>query len=1160
MTVLKEGAAEMEVRIHKPLLCLVIVSQVLVNVIRADGPFDRFKAGRHQQLKQEYHTKEVHHGPPYDLSQVASLIDIVEEGILDDGTVVIKRPDVWSQARMTKYRRDFEAQMNIELSKFAAVLSARVARSDQASFESASSLGASLAPSRRGGPAPIVAPQLAPQSGTEGDQAQINLLKAKTDAFKAESDAQVNMVKAQTDLTKAQTDQAKSASDQNIGMLKPADGTSAQFSQTAPFKLLNEKGAFQSFADNVSGGKLGLEPTIYLDEKKRYLDHLNELRRINLGDDNADSAGYSLSLVRLPLSIQPGEKTKKGHGAILTVTARPDFRPDFLPTTFQNLVIHDIIDQFTPILFEILDRDLDNEFLKQLDKLTKDQAAINQEIQDVNQKALTAQQALEIMRKPPVPNNQPNAVDPSIVQQKIAAALQGRASDLQKQLRQNQEKLRTLSDTVLEKAVYTKIPSSRLAARPYPIAPTDMRRVFLSENLLRLAIAIRRALPTDSPRAADIRAFLDQTSEPAYTLLPTYAAMVDEIGRAARSHAFSTLAALNTRLNTLLPNDLANHPEDPVAILCWSIAVDAGLLDERLKGDMKRVAGQNGFNPDCDVDQLVFYFPDAQPKAREVFQAYVNARWPIICFALDPVTDQQNIADALSMRRDLTLAVSFAFSTGKINFNQFNRFRRRIELDAETIALNRTVTAFAHGNETFGWRFYPRYQNPPQEPSNFHVVANQLLRGGPGRDYQVKNSKLEAGQRELTAILILPSFLPKVRFEVVGNWFGLTQPDDLTVPTARMVWQGQQVMKLRHAVTHYCDPRETRPGDLERVLVKVDQVEQMLPMQTEVVNIPFENAQGGFDLFTPGLASLTPVLFGYDGIDQVEAGKAAAFLVFGKNLSIHETKVVAGGRPLGDQDVELLSKEVMRVAIPADVLATALAGRPNRQFVEVVAATPNGISNRLAVPIKLKVEPAAKATKAVAAKTNYTWKTPPAYNVYIRYTDAGVVDPTKPPSIFEFEGPPEHEIVLNTNQIFPRDVDDKTSPLIPESLNYMAMRLRFKDKNGKDVVLDAKTTKPVARFTRGKDEAHASIPFDQHLRDPIRAALTTAPGGLKESLFPKEIPIEVETYILVEGNSTPIKLDDNFTINVKVRDAAAAAQIVPPTLLPPPLPDRRAEP
>src|SRR5262249_18358380 len=44
-----------------------------------------------------------------------------------------------------------------------------------------------------------------------------------------------------------------------------------------------------------------LEPSVVLDEHSNYLNHLNQLRRINAGDDLADGPGYGLYLVRIPV-------------------------------------------------------------------------------------------------------------------------------------------------------------------------------------------------------------------------------------------------------------------------------------------------------------------------------------------------------------------------------------------------------------------------------------------------------------------------------------------------------------------------------------------------------------------------------------------------------------------------------------------------------------------------------------------------------------------------------------------------------------------------------------------------------------------------------------------------------------------------------------------
>ena len=77
----------------------------------------------------------------YSVKQLSRMIDDLEDDIRDDGVVVVKHPDVWGQSRMTKYRVDFEKGMTDTSTKFETVLSAAVARSDQASFEQQTALG-----------------------------------------------------------------------------------------------------------------------------------------------------------------------------------------------------------------------------------------------------------------------------------------------------------------------------------------------------------------------------------------------------------------------------------------------------------------------------------------------------------------------------------------------------------------------------------------------------------------------------------------------------------------------------------------------------------------------------------------------------------------------------------------------------------------------------------------------------------------------------------------------------------------------------------------------------------------------------------------------------------------------------------------------------------
>lgn len=110
---------------------------------------------------------------------------------------------------------------------------------------------------------------------------------------------------------------------------------------TAPFGL-NSQAQMSGLGFNPAG--LSLEPTMYLDEMSNYIHHLHELRRINEGSDTNDSPGYALDLVRVPVSVFPGKKTRKGYGAEITITATPYLTPELLPVTFRNMVENDLVD------------------------------------------------------------------------------------------------------------------------------------------------------------------------------------------------------------------------------------------------------------------------------------------------------------------------------------------------------------------------------------------------------------------------------------------------------------------------------------------------------------------------------------------------------------------------------------------------------------------------------------------------------------------------------------------------------------------------------------------------------------------------------------------------------------------------------------------------
>ena len=190
-------------------------------------------------------------------------------------------PDVWGQARLTKHREEFEKEMQGDLGNFKEKLNGSLTRADSAFFSQAVALGIAAQP-RRG-------------SSTSTNTNQVAVAPSATP-----------IEIAVPDLRKANT--------------------------ITPSVVLPK-------------AEISLEPTLYVAQKERYLNLLNQIRRTNEGDDTADSAGYSLNLVRIPVSILPGKKTTVGHGAEITFTLSPILSDELLPMTFRNLVVNDLVDQ-----------------------------------------------------------------------------------------------------------------------------------------------------------------------------------------------------------------------------------------------------------------------------------------------------------------------------------------------------------------------------------------------------------------------------------------------------------------------------------------------------------------------------------------------------------------------------------------------------------------------------------------------------------------------------------------------------------------------------------------------------------------------------------------------------------------------------------------------
>ena len=196
------------------------------------------------------------------------------------------------------------------------------------------------------------------------------------------------------------------------------------------------------------------------------------------------------------------------------------------------------------------------------------------------------------------------------------------------------------------------------------------------------------------------------------------------------------------------------------------------------------------------------------------------------------------------------------------------------------------------------------------------------------------NSKLEAGQRELMAVVVMPSFVRSVTFNSTGNWFLLHDPEQLVVPTDRMLRQSQKVAVLQQDLQVTQDCGHFREGDLEQLKTRIEQVQEILPMQTQHVDVPFSEVSG-FDLFTPisGSQALVPQILGYDGADYIDPTQEVDLILYGKRFSILETQVIVGGKYLTrnpqnteQSKMDIISREVMRVLLPSGLQPTLYQG------------------------------------------------------------------------------------------------------------------------------------------------------------------------------------------------------------------------------------------
>ncbi len=787
---------------------------------------------------------------------LAEDLDSLEKHIERYGSVVIQHPSVWGQARLTKHREEFEKTMVKDLCNFNLTLQGSLSRSDQAYFANSFALGVAAS-----GPQAMTTPTVVTS----------------------------NSATVSTPISTPTPDPTSPVSlDRNPARLPSAIGFNA-----------------------ISAQGITVEPSIYLNQKARYLNHLHELRRINEGDDTGDSPGYALNLIRVPVSILPGKHTQEGHGAEVTMTIKPYLSEELLPTTFRNLVLNDLLEVVGVPLTQFLNDKDQVEHFKIMEKIYEIEFEKHKNwrrVTNLDYQQLTPESQKYLRDSPMLWQilNEPREekLDPR------------KATFAMKRMRE-----------VLKNSPFV-ITSTKLrhARRPFP--PSQMLDVFgidEVDNVVSKAIRHFKRDPANKyyTHYPDVQGYLQEELSGAYRFLaepmnmPLWSYCSPDLVTAIHTRKVETIKHMRDRFaDQVLATTKRDITEDITIAFAWAIIVESALLTDHLKRDMREAAAAKNFT--CpDNDAFDYFLPNPSKQARLAFNRYVECRWPIIVFALDPVENQQNIADSFSQRREMQLAMSMAFVSGNISARNMTNYARRLETEMETIALNNTITGFSHGNETFGWRFYPRFQSP-EIPGNLTVFFRDMLIGSQNRNIALRQRKLEPGQRECTAIVIMPSFVPYATIETASTWFRLTNPKHKDMGCVDAVKLSGKVKAIENCSPQVIDAHCYRDGELDRLLNRAKQLETRLPLQSAKVQVPYENTLGGFAMFNTGITDLAPELYGWYGAPGIDTNDETTLFLIGNHFSVHQTRVVVGG--INVADTELLSRQVMRVTIPRGAL------------------------------------------------------------------------------------------------------------------------------------------------------------------------------------------------------------------------------------------------
>ncbi len=627
---------------------------------------------------------------------------------------------------------------------------------------------------------------------------------------------------------------------------------------------------------------VALEPTVVLDEYSNYLNHLNQLRRINAGDDLTDRPGYGLYLVRIPVTLSPGPRSRHGKGAIITVSAKSLMTRDTLRNTLRNTVINETVNSLTQAILSTLTKDGEPTSGRGLGAFSLVSYADTEVFYGPQNIALLKNEAERLLARE-------LADEPHHRSARVAEWLRGELE---------------ASYQLLEEAATPERPG---------------RQVAVLDPLEQIGDLVMRR---DYTRLAHLQTAANQDQQ-----------VLRTGGRDVR----------------VAEDAPAAHRRCTSSFLGYALRIEAAAINRRLKQDM--VDQDPTLRPEA-LRTISFFEPNASEDAMRLFERYVDEKWPLKVYAIEPVIAQQNVADGFGRRTQSAFDLAAVAPVGTLKAlsglaSLGLASEHHGSEDENAIRLNPTMVGFGAGERSFGWIFYPRIQTRMRDGRL--ITDIQLLLNGRFPEPGGKEQSIEPGQRECTALIVMPNFVPKIEFITVADWFRTSEVGDGQKSDLEKASTLSRKFVAAENALHRAKIEgqwQYRPEEYQIAVERLSQLRSLMPTQRLLVQVPFSDNNNDSRIFCSQSAQLRPVLLTWHGPPPLQ-GEESTILVEGKNFSVHDTHVIAGGKPAKQV---LVSRNILEVTIAKDASPSPGAGA--EPLLDISVATPNGVSNHLLMKMR----------------------------------------------------------------------------------------------------------------------------------------------------------------------------------------------------------------